>query len=191
MTNPTYPHEGPGHMADPVVPVVGGEPVGAGNPLPVASPAGALASDDTLAQAVSQLVAAVTILQGILAGVNDSGTLNVAQDVSTMKNGATSLTPKFAKIDTTADGSIVPAVGGKKIVPLAIFAMASADDTMKLFSDNGSGAVLSGSLPVKANGGFVLPFCPVGWCSTLVGEALYLDVSSGATVGGLLVYAEV
>jgi hypothetical protein len=44
---------------------------------------------------------------------------------------------------------------------------------------------------LAANGGFTLPFSPVGWFETVASELLNLELAGGTTVDGVLAYTEV
>ena len=114
------------------------------------------------------------------------------QDVSTMRDGANALTPKFAAIDaaTSGDNTLVAAVASKKIRVLALFLVAAGTVNVRLESGAG-GTALTGQMNLVANTGFVLPFNPAGWFETAVNTLLNLELSAAISVDGALTYVEV
>jgi hypothetical protein len=102
------------------------------------------------------------------------------------------LTPKFAAISASGSGNntLVAAVTGKKIRVLAMALVANAAVNAKLQSSAG-GTDLTGLFYLAANGGFVLPYNPVGWCETVAAALLNLNLSGAVAVGGCLMYVEV
>lgn len=124
----------------------------------------------------------------------DSISSKIATDV--IMNGLISLTPKFAKANVAAgqtDSSIVTAVTSKKIRVVAVFCVAGGTATNLTFNSKpaGAGAAISPLLANGANGGEVLPFCPVGWFETVAGEGLTVTTGAGSTTGIGVVYVEV
>lgn len=120
----------------------------------------------------------------------DSITAKLATDA--IQNGLTALTPKFAVIDhaVSGDNTIVAAVASKKIRVLSLFLVAAAAVTVR-FESGASGTALTGQMNVAANGGFVLPFNPVGWFETAASSLLNLELSGAVSVDGSLCYVEV
>lgn len=109
-----------------------------------------------------------------------------------MMNNLTEVTPKFAIIDaaTSGDNTLVAAVASNKIRVLALFMVASAAVTAR-FESGAGGTALTGQMQLAANGGFVLPFNPVGWFETGTNTLLNLELSGATSVDGNLVYIEV
>lgn len=106
--------------------------------------------------------------------------VNAYINSSTMQDGTTQLTPKFAYVNITADGDIVALVSSKKIRVLALSASEldqTADVVLSIETGTGTGAVkaILAGWDVQTIQG--LPWCPVGWFETTSGEALYADVS--------------
>lgn len=122
--------------------------------------------------------------------IDQTATVNVAQDTAAIKNGATSLTPKFAPIaaSSSGDNAIVAAVVGKKIRVLSYVLMANAAVNAKWRSATTD---KSGLLYFAANGGAVAPHTPIGHLETAVNEALNLNLSGAVAVGGHVTYIEV
>ena len=97
--------------------------------------------------------------------------------------------PLYAVIDdaSSGDNTIVAAVPGAKIRVLAVFLMA-ADAVTVRFESGAGGTALTGQMNVAANGGFVLPYNPAGWCETGVGALLNIELGGAVSVDGCLVY---
>lgn len=121
--------------------------------------------------------------------VDATGTVNVAQDTSSIKNGVTSLTPKFAPIAISASGDLVALVSGKKIRVLSLWVIVTGDVTVKF--QTGAATDLTGAMALKAGGGIVLPFTPVGHFETASGAKLNAVLGGSVGVSGGLTYIEV
>lgn len=120
----------------------------------------------------------------------DSITAKIATDK--IQDGLTALTPKFAIIDvaTSGDNTLLAAVTAKKIRILSLYMVASAAVTAR-FESGAAGTALSGQMQLAANGGFVLPFNPVGWFETASGVLFNLELSGAISVDGGFTYIEV
>ena len=116
----------------------------------------------------------------------------MGQDTSAVYNGTTALTPKFAAISgaTSGDNTLVAAVADKKIRVLALFLVAKEAVDVRLESGAG-GTALTGVVSLAANGGYVLPYNPVGWVETASNTLLNMELSAAKQVSGSLVYVEV
>lgn len=87
------------------------------------------------------------------------------------------------------DNALVAAVTGKKIRVLALEMSASGAVNGKLQSDSTD---ITGLHYFGAAGDvWCLPYNVAGWCETVAGEKLDLNLSGAVAVGGVLVYAEV
>jgi hypothetical protein len=126
------------------------------------------------------------------AGTNLIGIVSSSADTSTVYNGTTALTPKFAAItaSTSGNNTIVAAVNPKKIRVLAVQLIANAAVNAK-WQSGASGTDLTGLAYLAANGGYVLPYNPVGWFETGSNTLLNLNLSGAVAVGGSVVYIEV
>lgn len=126
------------------------------------------------------------------AGTNLLGRVSSSPETSTVYNGTTALTPKFAAIDvaSSGDNTLVAAVSAKKIRVVSLYLVASAAVTVR-FESGASGTALSGQMQLAANGGFVLPFNPAGWFETAADALLNLELSGNTSVDGGLGYVEV
>jgi hypothetical protein len=129
-----------------------------------------------------------------LATIRDAtNTINVAQDTAVIKNGATSLTPKFAAIAASSSGNntLVAAVTGKTIRVLAYNFIGNGAVNAK-FQTGAGGTDLTGLKYIAAaGGGICAPFNPVGWFETASATLLNLNLSGAVAVGGEIVYIEV
>jgi hypothetical protein len=128
----------------------------------------------------------------IAAGTALIGRVSASLETSTIYNGTTSLTPKWAVIDvaSSGDNTIVAAVTSKKIRILSVFLVAAGTVTVR-FESGAGGTALSGQMNLIANTGFVLPFSPVGWGETAVTTLLNLELSGAVSVDGIICYVEV
>lgn len=159
--------------------------VSAANPLPVSGTFEAPVGGSTEAKQDTM----ITHLAAIEAAAEDTSTVSVAQDTAVIKNGATSLTPKFAAISSTDDGDTVALVASKKIRVHAMYFVVAGATTVKFQS--GASTDLCGAMSFAANGGISLPFNPVGWFETAAGEKLNHVLGSAVAIAGGLTYSEV
>lgn len=106
-------------------------------------------------------------------------------------SGATSLTPKFALISTSANGAsqVVAAVASRHIRVLSGFLVASAATNVK-FQSHVTPTDVTGLMNFALNGGAVLPYNPLGNFQTIAGEALDINLSAANAVGGAITYVE-
>lgn len=114
-----------------------------------------------------------------------------------MMSGVTQVTPKFAAIAAATSGNntlVTNANGGKKLRVLALMLIAGAAGNIYFTSDSGGTVIFGGStnkIQLAANGGFVLPFNPVGWFETTADQDIVMNASSTGPFSGGLVYIEV
>lgn len=103
---------------------------------------------------------------------------------------------KRAKIDAAASGdnTLVAAVAGKSIRPVAILAVAAGAVSVTFYSGpSASGTALSGAIALGTNGGFTAPAAPhpaMAWMATAAGEALVAKLSDAIQLSGVLLYYE-
>lgn len=92
---------------------------------------------------------------------------------------------------TLGDNTLVAAVTGKKIrvVSLALVATGGAN-TVRLGSA-ASGQAMTGAMDLPSDGQLVLPYNPAGWCETVAGDLLNLELSAATAVAGTLGYVTV
>lgn len=131
-------------------------------------------------------------VQAMPAAARTTDAIAAALQTDALMSGLTVLTPKFAKIAVSASGvtQLVAAVGGKKLRVVSLFVVAAAAVTVK-FQSHTTPTDLTGAMPSGANGGFVLPFNPLGWFESLIGEALDVNLGGAISVAGSLSYVEV
>lgn len=96
---------------------------------------------------------------------------------------------KYVAIAASGSGNntLVAALSGRKIRVIAMYLSSAGTVNAKLQTSAG-GTDLTGLLYCVANCGIVLPYNPAGWCETLSGALLNLNLSGAVAVGGTLVY---
>lgn len=154
-----------------------------------------LAAIKTAVEIIDNIVAGTeaqvdVVTQPARVATTDTITAKLATDK--LHDGATALTPKFAVIDaaTSGDNTLLAAVTSKKIRVVSLFIVAAGAVNVRFESGTG-GAALTGQMNLAANGGFVLPFNPVGWFESASGVLLNLELSAAVSVDGSLGYVEV
>lgn len=137
-------------------------------------------------------VAGTGVQRVTVASDNTPFNVAVSSETSQIFNGTTALTPKFATIVASASGAttIVAAVTSKKIRVIAMQLVANAAVNVK-WQSHVTPTDKTGLAYLAANGGYVLPYNPVGWFETIAGEALDINLSGAVAVGGSLTYIEV
>jgi hypothetical protein len=135
--------------------------------------------------------AATSLAAAIPAGTNLIGKVSASHETSTLYNGTTALTPKFAKISCSSSGNneIVAAVTGKKI--RVISWDVSPSDAVNFKWRTASTDITGLYYAVNAGNGVSKPWNPLGYFETVSDEALNLNLSGAIAVGGSLVYVEV
>ena len=103
--------------------------------------------------------------------------------------GTTALTPVFAAISgaTSGNNTLVAADATKKIRVLSMNVIAASAVDFRLESAAG-GTALTGVMSLGANGGFVLPYNPLGHFETVATELLNMELGGAVQVSGSLVY---
>lgn len=134
----------------------------------------------------------VDLASAIPAGTALIGKVSAGADTASIYEGATALTPKFAVIDhaSSGDNTLVAAVASKKIRVHQCMLFCAGALTIR-FESGAGGTALTGQMQVAANGGFVLPFSPMGWFETAANTLLNLELSGATSVDGVLGYTEV
>ena len=90
--------------------------------------------------------------------------------------------------DAEGANTLVDGVAGARIRVVSLVLVASGGtNTAQLVSED-SGVALTGEMDLANNGQFILPYQPAGWCEAGTGEALILNLSDAALVGGMLGY---
>ncbi len=129
-------------------------------------------------------------VSSIGAGTALVGKVASGQDTSTLYNGTTALTPKFAKIaaSSSGDNTVVAAVTGKKIRVLR-WGLTSNGTVSAKWRSNTTDVTGPRYLVQYASAGG--SYCPVGIFETAAGEALSINLSAAVACGGELAYIEV
>ncbi len=112
--------------------------------------------------------------------------VSVRTDVLRDGVGGANLTPIFLSVTFTASADILALVALKRIRVISLELIASATVTIKFQS--GASTDLTGVMTVIVGVPLVLPWCPLGWFQTAVGEKLNVVQASAGTVSGSLVY---
>ena len=119
--------------------------------------------------------------------VSQSGTwsITVANPSLTVRYGSV----LFATISATSSGDtqVVPAVSNRRIVVVAFGVIASATVNIRFRSGSTD---ITGSMRVVEGGGIAHAY-DGGLFQTAVGQALNINLSANATVGGYVVYREI
>ena len=154
-----------------------------------------IAAAQTLATVttVGTVTAVTAISNALPAGTNLLGRVSSSDETSTLYNGTTALTPKYAVISASSSGNntIVAAVTSKKIRVLAYNAIAAGAVNAK-FQSGASGTDITGLKTIAAaGGGLVANYNPLGWFETASGVLLNLNLSGAVLLGGELTYVEV
>lgn len=144
----------------------------------------------------------VSLNSSLPAGNNNIGNVGISSyaggsvpiDSDVLGTGTTTATIKTAVINATASGDtqVVAAVAGKKIRLLAYAFVSDTAVTVK-FRDNSATPVdLTGPMAVAANGGVSYAGGFDSWVGeTAAGQALMINLSANANVGGHITYIEV
>ena len=111
---------------------------------------------------------------------------------NSMRVGGVAATPKFAVISaaSSGDNTIVAGVASNKLRVLAGMLLASGTVSVR-FESGAGGTALTGVIPLTAQTGFQIPFCPVGNFETASAALLNLELSGAVGVYGWIVYVEV
>lgn len=144
----------------------------------------------------------VLTLPAIPAGTNLIGKVAASDETSSVYDGATALTPRFAKISAAVlgDNTLVAAVPGKKIRVLSLFVVNAGAAVSAYFTSGPLGTAIfadaANKIPLDKTGaagpsGFSLGHNKQGWMETAAGAALVLNLSAAQGVAGGLVYVEV
>lgn len=165
--------------------------VDSGNPLPVTGP---ITDTQIRATPVGVSLSGTTTVAGnmFIDNLVSSPVMGASALASDrLHETAGNLTPKFAKIDTSASGdtTLVAAVTSKKIRVLGY--RVQGGGAVSFSFKNVGGASLTGPMPTgAAGGGGGAAFSPVGHFETTAGVGLALTLSSAVAVGGHVCYVE-
>lgn len=143
----------------------------------------------------------VDLASAIPAGTNLIGRIAASPETTTVYEGTTALTPKFAKISAASSGenTLVTGVSSKKIRVLSLCLVGVGTAVNIHFKDAASGNAIfaDGTNPIPIDksgaagaGGLVLGYNPLGWFQTAASGALILNLSGAQAVAGSLTYVE-
>jgi len=127
------------------------------------------------------------------AAARTTDSIGSAPQTGVIMQGLTERVPVFAAIDVSGSGdnTLVAAQGaGNKIRVHQVFLMAASAVNVR-FESGAGGTALTGQMNVSANGGFVLPFSPLGHFETGANALLNLELSTAVSVDGCLAYSVV
>lgn len=146
-----------------------------------------LAALETISATVT---GSVSMTGALPAGTAYLGQQGAELSTSAIRDGSTSLTPKFAAISaaSSGDNTAVAAVTSKKIRVLSYSLVADGAVTARFQSDTTD---LTGAMSFAENGGISCAFSPVGHFETAAGVALQLNLGGAVGVRGHLTYVEV
>lgn len=115
------------------------------------------------------------------------------QTVDRLMNNLTAVTPTFAAISaaSSGDNTIVAAQGTSNIILVHQVLLVATGAVTVRFESGAGGAALTGQMAIAANGGFVIPFSPVGWFKTAANTLLNLELSGATQVSGVVGYTVV
>lgn len=96
---------------------------------------------------------------------------------------------KNKSIDVSSMGSneVLAAVTGRQINVLSLAIISKLSNDIKFLS---AASQIGATMPLGANGGFVLPYNPYGWFNTAEGEALNINLSVATATGVMITYIE-
>lgn len=85
------------------------------------------------------------------------------------------------------NGLVQPVPGRSiKVLSLAVISR----EANEIYFTSGLYSKISSTMPLGANGGFILPFNPYSWFHTEAGEALCIYLSAATDTGIMLTYIE-
>ena len=133
----------------------------------------------------------IDLASAIPAGSNLIGQVIAGGQTSSLYAGTTELTPKYAAITITAQGSnqVVAGVASKKIRVLQYGLVCGIATSVMWRSATATN--LSGSMQFAANGGISASYSPVGLFETGVASSLALEINIASVVGGHILYVEI
>jgi hypothetical protein len=123
------------------------------------------------------------------AGTSVLGVAVSPDSTSAIYNGTTAITPVFAAISgaTSGDNTLVAANATKKIRVFALSIVCDGAVAVR-FESAAGGTALTGVMSFAANGGYVLPYNPLGWFETTANQLLNMELGGAVQVSGSLTY---
>ena len=119
-----------------------------------------------------------------------------SNETSSLYDGTTALTPKFANVSMKTAGAqtIIAAVAAKKLRILSMMLVNQGALTLYATDAGGGNNLLGDStnqIALAANSGFVMGFNPVGWLQTSASSAFAIVPSLATSIAGTITYVEV
>lgn len=113
----------------------------------------------------------------------------------TIYDGTTALTPRFATfgVNTSGAATIISKVAARKLRILNLVAVCEGAVGF-YFRDDGTKILMGDATDLMefgANGGFVLPYSPVGWCETSSSSSFQIVPDTATSIAGSITYVEV
>lgn len=120
----------------------------------------------------------------------------VEHETNSVRNSGVAAVPAFVAIAAASSGenTLKSLVSSKKIRVVAMAIVATGAVNIYFVSNTGGTVIFGGStnkIALAANGGFVLPYNPLGWFETASGENLIVNLSGAVAISGGLVYIPV
>ena len=125
----------------------------------------------------------------INAGTALIGKIASVDSTNAIYNGTTAITPVFAAISgaTSGNNTLVAADATKKIRVFALSVVAVTAVDVR-FESAAGGTALTGVMSFAANGGYVLPYNPLGGVETVANELLNMELGAAVQVSGSITY---
>lgn len=93
----------------------------------------------------------------------------------------------FLDVDTSGSSTVVAGVSNRRIRVLSVAVISKLANDIKFTSD---AVQISSTMPLIANGGFVLPFNHYGWFTCGEGEDLNITLAIASQLGVTITYIE-
>lgn len=90
---------------------------------------------------------------------------------------------------TQGDNTLVAAVADRRIRVHSLVVVATGGANDVALESDADGTALTGDMGLVEDGQLVLPHNPAGWCETVAGELLNLELSGATAVAGMLTYS--
>jgi len=97
---------------------------------------------------------------------------------------------QYAAVTAASAGAntLVDAVASQRIRVVALVLVASGGTNTVRLRSGASGPAITAQMDLANDGQLVLPYNPAGWCETVAGDLLNLELSDAGSVAGMLGY---
>jgi len=92
-------------------------------------------------------------------------------------------------VAAAGDTQLLPLAGGLRIRVLGLH-VHSLEDVSVFLRSGAAGSAMTGTNPIRARGGYVLPVSSLGWCQTAASTALFTNQSAAVSVAYTIVYIQ-